>query len=112
MSDCLFCKIAAGEIPSSKVYEDGLCCAFYDIAPQAPTHFLVIPKAHIGSVSEVGPENSGTVAHIFEVIAKLAKEQGLESYRVVSNIGEQVGQSVFHLHFHVLSGRDMTWPPG
>ncbi|MCI8909543.1 MAG: histidine triad nucleotide-binding protein [Oscillibacter sp.] len=112
MSDCLFCKIAAGEIPSSKVYEDELCCAFYDIAPQAPTHFLVIPKVHIGSVFEVGPENSGTVAHIFEVIAKLAKEQGLESYRVVSNIGEQAGQSVFHLHFHVLSGRDLTWPPG
>lgn len=112
MSDCLFCKIIAGEIPSSKVYEDELCYAFNDIAPQAPVHFLVIPKAHIGSVSEVDGSNSGVVAHIFEVIAKLATEQGLESYRVVSNIGEQAGQSVFHLHFHVLSGRDMTWPPG
>ena len=88
MSDCLFCKIAAGEIPSSKVYEDEVCYAFNDIAPQAPTHFLVIPKGHIGSVSEVTGENSGVVAHIFEVIAKLAKEQGLESYRVVSNIGD------------------------
>ena len=72
----------------------------------------MIPKAHIGSVSEVSADNSGIVAHIFEVIAKLAKELNLDSYRVVSNIGEQAGQSVFHLHFHVLSGRDMTWPPG
>ena len=112
MSDCLFCKIAGGEIPSNKVYEDELCYAFYDIAPQAPTHFLVIPKAHIPSVSAVTPENSAVVAHIFEVIAKLTKDLGLESYRVVSNIGEQAGQTVFHLHFHVLSGRDMTWPPG
>lgn len=112
MSDCLFCKIAAGEIPSKKVYEDDVCYAFYDIAPQAPTHFLVIPKEHIPSVSGVNAVNSGIVAHIFEVIAKLAKEMNMESYRVVSNIGEQAQQSVFHLHFHVLSGRDMTWPPG
>ena len=112
MSDCLFCKIAAGEIPSNKVYEDDICYAFYDIAPQAPTHFLVIPKAHIGSVSEVSGENSAVVAHICEVIAQLARQLGLESYRVVSYVGEQAGQSVFHLHFHVLSGRDMTWPPG
>lgn len=112
MSDCLFCKIANGEIPSNKVYEDDLCCAFYDIDPQAPTHFLVIPKVHIGSVSEINGDNSTVIGHIFEVIAKLSKELGLESYRVVSNIGEQAGQSVHHLHFHVLSGRDMTWPPG
>ena len=112
MSDCLFCKIIAGEIPSSKVYEDDVCFAFNDIAPQAPTHFLVIPKEHIRSVSQISAENSAVVAHIFEVIAKLTNELGLESYRVVSNIGEQAGQSVFHLHFHVLSGRDMTWPPG
>ena len=112
MSDCLFCKIVAGEIPSSKVYEDELCYAFNDIAPQATNHFLVVPKAHIGSVAEVDGSNSTVVAHIFEVIAKLTREQGLTSYRVVSNIGEQAGQSVHHLHFHVLSGRDMTWPPG
>ena len=112
MSDCLFCKIIAGEIPSSKVYEDDVCFAFNDIAPQAPTHFLVIPKEHIRSVSQISAENSAVVAHIFGVIAKLAKEQGMESYRVVSNIGDQAGQSVHHLHFHVLSGRDMTWPPG
>ena len=114
MSECLFCGIAAGEIPSNKVYEDELCFAFYDIAPQAPTHFLVIPKAHIGSVSEVDGSNSAVVAHIFEVIAKLAKELGFDEagYRVVSNIGEAGQQSVPHLHFHVLAGRDMTWPPG
>lgn len=112
MSDCLFCKIAAGEIPSAKVYEDELCYAFSDIAPQAPTHFLVIPREHIASVSGVNAGNSAVVAHIFEVIARVTAEMGIESYRVVSNIGEQAGQSVPHLHFHVLSGRDMTWPPG
>ena len=112
MSDCLFCKIIGGEIPSNKVYEDGLCYAFYDIAPQAPSHFLVIPKTHIQSVSGIDETNSAVVAHIFEVIAKITREKGIESYRVVSNIGEQAGQSVPHLHFHVLSGRDMTWPPG
>ena len=112
MENCLFCNIVAGEIPSKKAYEDDLCLAFYDIDPQAPVHFLVIPKAHIGSVAEVDDDNSAVVAHIFAVIAKLTKELGLASYRVVSNIGEQAGQSVPHLHFHVLSGRDMTWPPG
>ena len=112
MSDCLFCKIANGEIPSNKVYEDETVYAFYDIGPQAPTHFLVIPKAHIASVAEITPENAAVAAHIFAVISKVTKELGLESYRVVSNIGEQAGQSVPHLHFHVLSGRDMTWPPG
>ncbi len=86
-NDCLFCAIAGGEIPSNKVYEDELCYAFYDIAPQAPTHFLVIPKAHIASVAEVDGGNSAVVAHIFEVIARLCREKGLESYRVVSNIG-------------------------
>ena len=112
MSDCLFCKIIGGEIPSKKVYEDELCYAFSDIDPQAPTHFLIIPKHHITSVSQVDEGNEAIVGHIFSTIAKLAKELRLESYRVVSNIGEQAGQSVHHLHFHVLSGRDMTWPPG
>ncbi len=111
-NDCLFCAIAAGEIPSSKVYEDEVCCAFNDIEPQAPTHFLVIPKAHIASVAGVNGENSAVVAHMFEVIAAVTAKMGIESYRVVSNIGEQAGQSVPHLHFHVLAGRDMTWPPG
>ena len=112
MSDCLFCKIAEGQIPSNKVYEDPVCYAFHDIDPQAPTHFLVIPKAHIGSVAEVTEDNAAVVAHMFAVISKVAKQLGLESYRVVSNVGEQAGQSVRHLHFHVLGGRDMTWPPG
>jgi len=107
MSDCLFCKIIAGEIPSNKVYEDELCYAFYDIAPQAPTHFLVIPKTHLTGVSEVSDENANLVGHIFSVIAKVTKELGLESYRVVSNCGEDAGQTVFHLHFHVLGGHKL-----
>lgn len=104
MEDCLFCKIIAGEIPSNKVYEDALCYAFYDIAPQAPTHFLVVPKKHISGVSEVSEENASVIAHIFTVISKVTKELGLASYRVVSNCGEDAGQTVFHLHFHVLGG--------
>ncbi len=111
--DCLFCKIAAGEIPSTKVYEDDRIFAFRDINPQAPTHILVIPKEHIPSVDAITPENSAIVSHIFEIIPKLAAEDGLDKgYRVVSNIGEQGQQSVPHLHFHILGGRDMTWPPG
>lgn len=110
--DCLFCKIANGVIPSDKVYEDEQVLAFNDIDPQAPVHFLVIPKQHIESCAAVDGESSALVAHIFEVIAGIAKEKGLESFRVVSNTGDQAGQSVKHLHFHVLSGRDMTWPPG
>lgn len=112
MSDCLFCKIAEGQIPSDRVYEDQVCVAFRDIDPQAPTHFLVIPKVHIGSCAQVTEDNAALVGHMFTVIAKVGKELGLDSYRVVSNCGEQAGQSVPHLHFHVLGGRDMTWPPG
>lgn len=113
MSDCLFCKIAKGDIPSNKVYEDELVYAFYDIDPQAPVHFLVIPKAHIQSAACVSGENSGIVAHIFEVIAKLAAELGLENgFRVVTNVGEDGGQTVPHLHFHVLAKRNLAWPPG
>ena len=108
MSDCLFCKIVAGDIPSTKVYEDETVLAFRDIAPQAPTHILVIPKAHIASVAELNAENSGVVAHIFEVIAQIAKAEGLENgYRVVSNCGEDAGQTVHHLHFHILGGRKL-----
>ncbi len=109
MSDCLFCKIVAGEIPSTKVYEDASVYAFRDIAPQAPTHILVIPKEHIGSVAEVSAENSAVVAHIFEVIAEIAKAEGLENgYRVVSNCGDDAGQTVHHLHFHILGGKPLT----
>lgn len=111
--DCLFCKIAAREIPGDKVYEDDQIFAFRDIAPQAPTHILVIPKEHIQSVNEIDAKNSAVVARIFEIIPKIAKEEGLDKgYRVVSNIGEQGQQSVPHLHFHIIGGRDMTWPPG
>ena len=107
--DCLFCKIVAGEIPSTKVYEDETVLAFRDIAPMAPTHILVIPKAHIASVAEVTAENSAVVAHIFEVIAKVAAQEGLENgYRVVSNCGVHAGQTVPHLHFHILGGRQLT----
>ncbi|MCD7734832.1 MAG: histidine triad nucleotide-binding protein [Clostridiales bacterium] len=109
---CLFCSIVNGDIPSNKVYEDELVYAFYDIDPQAPVHFLVIPKEHIPSAGAVTPENSAVVAHCFEVIAQVTKELGITDFRVVSNCGLQAGQSVPHLHFHVLAGRDMTWPPG
>ena len=104
MSDCLFCKIIAGEIPSAKVYEDEQCFAFYDIDPQAPTHFLVIPKEHIASAAEITPENAGMVAHIFATIARICAEHGWESYRVVTNCGPIAGQTVQHLHLHVMGG--------
>ena len=108
MNDCLFCKIIAGEIPSKKVYEDELCYAFYDIAPLAPTHFLVVPKAHLASAAEVTEESAAVVGHIYAVIAKLAKELGFpDGYRVVTNVGAIAGQTVHHLHFHVLAGKEL-----
>ena len=111
--DCLFCKIAAGEIPSKKVYEDEQVYAFYDIDPQAPVHVLLIPKTHITSAAEITPENSAVVAHIFEVAARLAKELGLsDGFRIVSNCGDSAGQTVKHLHFHLMGGRAFTWPAG
>ena len=107
--NCLFCKIIAGEIPSSKVYEDETVYAFRDIAPQAPTHILVVPKAHMASVNAVTAENSAVVAHIFEVIPAIAKAEGLENgYRVVSNCGADAGQTVAHLHFHILGGKALA----
>ena len=109
MENCLFCKIIAGDIPSTKVYEDETVLAFRDIAPQAPTHILVIPKAHIGSVAEITGDNSNVVAHIFEVIPTIAKAEGLEGgYRVVSNCGDDAGQTVHHLHFHILGGKKLA----
>ena len=103
--DCLFCKIAVGEIPSRKVYEDDSVLAFYDIDPKAPVHILVIPKQHIDGVCGVNGDNSAVVAHIFEVIPQIAGKAGITDYRVVSNNGKEAGQSVFHLHFHILGGR-------
>ncbi len=109
MSDCLFCKIVAGAIPSTKVYEDEQILAFRDIAPQAPTHILVIPKTHIPSVNGITAENSAVVAHIFEIIPKIAATEGLaEGYRVVSNCGGHAGQTVPHLHFHILGGKQLS----
>lgn len=111
--DCIFCKIAAGEIPSNKLYEDEKVIAFYDLAPQAPVHFLVIPKEHIKCADEINESNSEIIAHIFEVIAKIAKDLNLKNgYRIVNNCGEDGGQTVGHLHFHVLGGRLLAWPPG
>lgn len=113
MNDCLFCKIINGDIPSSKVYEDDTVYAFNDIDPQAPVHILIIPKEHIKSAAEINADNSNIVAHIFEVAAKIAEEKGLsDGFRIVTNCGDSAGQSVKHLHFHMLSGRDFTWPPG
>ena len=109
MSDCLFCKIITGEIPSTKVYEDETVFAFRDINPQAPSNVLVVPKAHIADCNGVTAENSAVVAHIFEVIPKIAQAEGLTSgYRVVSNCGADAGQTVQHLHFHVLGGKALN----
>ena len=109
MSNCLFCKIIAGQIPSTKVYEDETVYAFRDIAPQAPTHILVVPKSHLDSVAAITPENSAVVAHIFEVIPQIAAAEGLvNGYRVVSNCGEDGCQSVKHLHFHILGGGKLS----
>ena len=106
---CLFCKIVAGEIPSSKVYEDDTILAFRDINPQAPVHVLVIPKTHIPSLDGVTAENSAVVAHIFEAIPSIAQSLGLENgYRLISNCGPDACQTVPHLHFHILGGRAMT----
>lgn len=113
MEDCLFCKIGAGEIPSNKLYEDDTLLAFYDIDPKAPLHFLVIPKAHYQSAAQLTEQDAPLLGHVFAVIAKLCAEQGCKNgYRVVTNVGEDGGQSVPHLHFHVLAKRSLAWPPG
>lgn len=105
MSDCIFCKIVKGEIPSKKVYEDDMILAFEDISPMAPVHVLVIPKEHISSAAEITPENSSLISRIFEVIPKIAEEKGCkDGFRIVSNVGEDAGQTVKHLHFHILGG--------
>jgi histidine triad (HIT) family protein len=112
--DCIFCKIAEGEIPSKKLYEDEKVIAFYDISPEAPIHFLVIPKKHIKSVNEVNEENANIISHIFLVINKLVKELNIAEtgYRIVNNCGKDGGQTVDHMHFHVLGQRELKWPPG
>lgn len=114
MEDCLFCKIAAGQIPSNKLYEDETLLAFYDIDPQAPVHFLVIPKRHIASAAALTEEDAALLGHVFAVIVAQCKKLGIaeNGYRVVTNVGRDGGQSVGHLHFHVLAGRSLAWPPG
>lgn len=112
--DCIFCKIINGDIPSKKIYEDEMVYAFHDINPEAPVHFLVIPKMHIQSANFINSENSKYISHIFEIINKLAVELNIDKdgYRVVNNCGVYGGQTVDHLHFHVLGGRTLQWPPG
>ena len=114
MSDCLFCRIVAGTIPARVVYQDDETVAFDDINPQAPTHVLVIPRLHVASVQECGEQHRQLLASILLACAKVAKQKGLpeRGYRIVTNTGPDAGQSVFHLHFHVLGGRHLAWPPG
>jgi len=113
VADCIFCKIVAGEIPSTKVYEDDLMVAFRDINPEAPTHILFIPKKHIANLGEMQDDDVSLLGHMMKVIGEEAVRQGLtEGYRVVNNCGKQAGQSVDHLHFHLLGGRNLQWPPG
>ena len=111
--ECIFCKIVNSEIPCNKVCEDEKVLAFYDLDPQAPKHVLIIPKEHISSINDINSENSDIISHIFETIKILAEKLELvDGYRVVSNCGEDGGQTVKHLHFHLLGGRTMQWPPG
>ncbi|MBQ1962407.1 MAG: histidine triad nucleotide-binding protein [Clostridia bacterium] len=113
MADCLFCKIIAGEIPSKKVYDDEYVYAFLDIDPQAPFHAVIVPKVHIASAAEIDSDNSIYVAKIFEAVAQIAKQEKLEKgFRVVTNCGEDGGQTVGHLHYHLLARRNLAWPPG
>lgn len=114
MEDCIFCKIAAGQIPGEVIYEDEEILAFNDLNPQAPVHFLVIPKIHIESANDIDSSNSDLVGRVFEIISSLAKEQGLgeDGYRIVNNCGKLGGQTVSHIHFHVLGERQLLWPPG
>lgn len=110
--DCIFCKIIKGEIPTNKVYEDETVIAFNDIEPQAPVHILIIPKEHIASAAEINESNSTLIAYVFEVAAKIAKEKNLDGFRIVNNCGDSAGQTVKHIHFHLMSGREFTWPAG
>ena len=112
--DCLFCKIARGQIPASLVHQDAAVTAFRDINPQAPTHVLVIPNRHIASTSELRPEDDELVGRLVRTAARIAASEGLEAggYRLVANFGADAGQTVWHLHVHLLGGRRMSWPPG
>ena len=111
--DCLFCKIINGDIPSTKIYEDEYVYAFKDIEPQAPFHAVIVPKIHVSSADEISSENSMYIAKIFEAISKISEEYNLSNgYRVVNNCGKDGGQTVGHIHFHLLARRNLAWPPG
>jgi len=112
--DCLFCKIINGEIPSKKAYEDENVYAFWDISPTAPVHILVIPKRHIATLNDINEDNADVISKIYEAIPKIAKEHNIDvdGYRVVTNCNKNAGQTVFHIHFHLLGGRELTWPAG
>jgi histidine triad (HIT) family protein len=110
--DCLFCRIAAGEIPSDRVYEDDAVVVFRDINPKAPTHVLAIPRRHIASAANLTDADGELLVAIFGALRHVAEEAGLRGYRIVTNVGAESGQSVFHLHVHLLGGRPMSWPPG
>ena len=113
MSDCLFCKIIAGEIPSKKIYEDEKVFVFEDINPMAPTHVLIIPKRHIVGLKEATADDAEIIGYCHLIAAKIGRERKIEDgYRTVLNVGRGAGQSVFHLHLHLIGGRDMRWPPG
>lgn len=113
MTDCIFCRIAAGEIPASVVEADDHLVAFHDLAPKAPVHVLIIPRRHIVSLADVGAEDHDLLGRLFAAPARLARQLGLDDgFRVVANSGARAGQSVFHLHVHLLGGRDLGWPPG
>ena len=113
MSDnCLFCKIIREEIPADILYQDDDILAFLDISPQAPVHFLVIPKKHITGPADLAPEDEQLIGKIMRKGSEIAQKEGIDHYRVIFNNGEQAGQTVFHLHMHILGGRDMNWPPG
>ena len=111
-ANCLFCKIIKGEIPADKLYEDDEILAFRDIAPQAPVHFLVIPKKHISGPAQMAEKDEQLLGKLIRVGSELAEKEGIEHFRMVFNNGEQAGQTVFHIHLHILGGRAMNWPPG
>jgi histidine triad (HIT) family protein len=111
--ECLFCRIVAGEVPSDRVYEDDTVVAFRDVAPKAPTHVLVIPRRHIADAHALTEQDAGLLAQLFAAARRVADDAGLvRGYRIVTNVGPESGQSVFHLHLHLLGGRPMRWPPG
>jgi histidine triad (HIT) family protein len=113
MKDCLFCRIVSGEIPSKKIYEDAHTFAFEDISPQAPTHVLVVPKKHIAGLKEADTDDAAIIGYCHLAAAKIARERSIEDgYRTVLNVGPKAGQSVFHMHVHLLGGRNLHWPPG